>query len=208
MEHFEKELSFIKNDEIREKTKRIIDEINPCFYEVGASSTGKYHPSYALGFEGLYRHTCAAVRIAEDLMSLEHNAKIFDGDTHDYVIAALILHDSCKCGRNWTSRYTIHEHPTEAAAFIQAVIDGNDEKYEVSSYVGIVGSLVASHMGQWNIDRRSRKILPKPTTIAQQMVHVADYLASRKYLEFVFDDEVVELKENSREIIKEVMNND
>ena len=204
MEHFEKELSLIKSDEIREKTKKVVDAINPAFYEGGASTTGKYHPSYALGYEGLYRHTCAAVRIAEDLMSLEHNAKYFDGDTHDYVIAALILHDSCKCGRDWTSRYTLHEHPTEAASFIQAVVDGSDEGDEVSEYVGIVGSLVASHMGQWNTDYRSRKILPKPTSISAQMVHVADYLASRKYLEFVFDNEVVELKENSREIIKEV----
>lgn len=204
MEHFEKELSFIKSDEIREKTKKVVDAINPAFYEGGASTTGKYHPSYALGYEGLYRHTCAAVRIAEDLMSLEHNAKYFDGDTHDYVIAALILHDSCKCGRDWTSRYTLHEHPIEAAAFIQKVIDGNDDRDEVSEYVGIMGCLVSSHMGQWNTNYRSRKILPKPTSIAEQMVHVADYLASRKYLEFVFDDEVVELKENSREIIKEV----
>lgn len=204
MEHFEKELSFIKNDEIREKTKKVIDAINPAFYESGASTTGKYHPSYALGFEGLYRHTCAAVRIAEDLMSLEHNAKIFEGDSHDYVIAALILHDSCKCGRDWTSRYTIHEHPTEAAAFIQFIIDGNDESDEVSEYVGIVGTLVSSHMGQWNTHYRSRKILPKPTSITAQMVHIADYLASRKYLEFVFDDEVVELSAAGRFITKEV----
>lgn len=202
MKHFEKELSFIKNDEIREKTKEVVDSINETFYEVGASSTGKYHPSYALGFEGLYRHTCAAVRIAEDLMNLEYNKEKISPDEHDYVIAALILHDSCKCGKNWTSRYTIHEHPIAAADFIKEVIGEPGEIDD--AYAEIVSILVSSHMGQWNTAHRSRVVLPKPNSMLQYLVHEADYLASRKYLEFVFDDEVVELKENSREIIKEV----
>ena len=202
MEHFEKELSFIKNDEIREKTKKVIDAINPAFYESGASTTGKYHPSYALGFEGLYRHTCAAVRIAEDLMNLEYNKDQLGPYAHDYIIAALILHDSCKCGKNWTSRYTLHEHPIEAADFIKEVVGEPGEPDD--PYSEIVSTLVSSHMGQWNTNYKSRVVLPKPNGLLQYIVHEADYLASRKYLEFVFDDEVVELSAAGRFITKEV----
>ena len=46
---------------------------------------------------------------------------------------------------------------------------------------------LASHMGQWNADRRSGVTLPKPETAFQKFVHQCDYLASRRYLEIDFD---------------------
>jgi hypothetical protein len=42
-------------------------------------------------------------------------------------------------------------------------------------------------MGQWNTDKRSSVVLPKPKTVIEKLVHLADYLASRKSLEFNFE---------------------
>lgn len=181
MEYFKKELNLIQDEEVREQTRKVLERVNDEFFHAAASSTGKYHPSYALGDGGLYRHTQAAVGIAKCLMDLD----MFDYFTpveKDYIIAALILHDSCKSGIEWDSKYTKHEHPVLAQQLIDETL-GNCE------FTVVVGALVASHMGQWNRNFRSRTVLPVPETDAAKLVHVADYLASRKFLEYVFENE-------------------
>lgn len=47
-----------------------------------------------------------------------------------------------------------------------------------------------SHMGQWNTDKKSPVVLPLPKNKYQKMVHLADYLASRKDLELTFEENV------------------
>lgn len=183
MNYFKKQLGYIKNDEIRENTIKVLSRVHPDFYKDAASSTGKYHPDYALGEGGLYRHTKAAANIAHDLLQLEQNKQLFPDDNADYIIAAIILHDCCKHGVNWDNKYTVHRHPTDAANLVLGVI-GN-----CIDYGNIVSDLIASHMGQWNVTSKDKTILPKPETPAQQFVHMCDYLASRKYLEYKFDEE-------------------
>ena len=43
-------------------------------------------------------------------------------------------------------------------------------------------------MGQWNTDKKTNFVLPKPTDKFSRMLHVADYLASRKCLTMDFDN--------------------
>lgn len=182
---FEKELSFIKNNMIREMTAYVIEYINPAFFVEAASSTGKYHPEYSLGFAGLYRHTQAAVKIAHDLLKLKQY-DIFTDDEKDYIIAALILHDSCKRGVSWDNKYTIHEHPIRVAALLRDALDDLtkfDNAEHIDTFINEVNTLVSSHMGEWTTARYSSIVLPAPITPAQQFVHLCDYLASRKWLE-------------------------
>ena len=73
---FEKELELIHNDQIRNTTSKILCHMPAWFMKEGASSTGKYHPQYAQGEGGLYRHTCAAVKIFADLIELECNLSL------------------------------------------------------------------------------------------------------------------------------------
>ena len=47
----------------------LIELLPNYFFEVPASSTGKYHPEFALGDGGLIRHTKVAVRIAYELLN-------------------------------------------------------------------------------------------------------------------------------------------
>ena len=62
--YFEEELQLIKDDGIRDLVVEVLKTVKDDFFHAPASSTGKYHPDYALGDGGLYRHTRAAVKIA------------------------------------------------------------------------------------------------------------------------------------------------
>lgn len=191
--YFEEELQMIKNEEVRNSVIEVLKRVNDQFYHAAASSTGKYHPEYALGDGGLYRHTRAAVKIANELLSLEWYKNLFDELTRDYIIAALILHDTCKSGKDWDSQYTMHTHPMQAGDLVEDVLRGDAEDYEDATEIS---RLIRSHMGQWREPSRwnkynDRTILPKPETNDEFFVHLCDYLASRKFLEVkgVFDDE-------------------
>jgi hypothetical protein len=180
---FKLELEEVKNPAIRKFAEKVISNIPDYFFETAASSTGKYHPIYALGDGGLVRHTKAAVGIAIDLLSLEHNIKIYSPDERDCIIVALICHDGWKHGDTY-NKYTVANHPVVAAENIILLADKNEMEFAKA-----IADNIISHMGQWNTDYKSKKeIMPKPTTNSQMFVHTCDYLASRKYLTYEFSD--------------------
>lgn len=146
---FKTELGYIKNEEFRNEIKDCIENVVPdYFFEVPASSTGKYHPSYALGEGGLVRHTQAAVRIAYGLFPLTN----YTDDQKDFIIAALILHDTFKHGKTH-EKYARADHP-----FIAAVTyDEYFSKIGLSETGALLSSLIMSHMGQWNKDWKLKK---------------------------------------------------
>lgn len=174
--------SIIKNEHLRNAVLRyFVDTVPNYFWHVQASSTGKYHPQYALGEEGLLRHTCAAVRIAAAIINLDQYNGIFDDVDKDNIIVALMLHDTFKHGEEKDGKYnpySIHEHPLIAADKVRERLE--DE------HKCVIANCIASHMGEWTESNRSHYVLPKPKTLEEQMVHLCDYLASRKFLEFKF----------------------
>lgn len=143
------------------------DLVPPYFQEVPASSSGKYHPAYCLGDGGLVRHTIATVKLAMHICNLDQTKKdlmnLPGGLTSsiDRIIAACILHDTFKQG-NGITRHSVKDHEIIAANEIRKA----DPRAEA------VAALVESHMGQWGV--------VKPTSVEQRIVHLADYLASRK----------------------------
>lgn len=177
---FEEELNSIEDKTIRKLTIKVLQKVNEKFFVEPASSTGKYHPTYAQGEGGLYRHVCAAVKIANCLLELEYYDKLFSNTVKDYIRAALILHDCCKSGINFEKEFTCHEHPLLACKLIEDTL-GHCE------YTDAVCNLIKTHMGQWTKRRESKIELPKPETNVQMFVHTCDYLASRKFLEITFD---------------------
>jgi hypothetical protein len=48
--------------------------------------------------------------------------------------------------------------------------------------------IVASHMGQWNENKRNKIVLDKPDCEAGELLHLFDYYASRKIIEVHFED--------------------
>ena len=160
-------LEKVKNEEIKKMLELAIDNIPPYFYEIPSSSTGKYHPSFALGKGGLYRHVCMAVEIALSSFVVMEN---FDDLDKDIVITSLLLHDGLKQGLNG-SGHTTKTHPIDMAKFLTELWKDFDNGYKY-----IICDCISSHMGQWN----EKGTLPSPKTKLQRFVHYCDYISSRK----------------------------
>lgn len=178
---FEQELKLIKDEQIKTFATWALCELPDYFFEVPASSTGKYHPQYALGDGGLVRHTKAAVRIASTLFNLEMYD--FNPRQKDFMITALLLHDGAKSGIP-KGKYTVQDHPQQVCKYLEEQFTNGDLEDHEDNHPSITGrniiyGLIETHMGQWHE--------PKPTTPGQQFVHLCDYLASRKLFEVNFD---------------------
>ncbi len=181
---FNTELSYIEDIEVRTFTEKALKRIPEYFFHVAASSTGKYHPSYALGSGGLARHTKALVEFAHTLLELEHNRIKFNEQERSIIVAAGILHDSYKHGIV-ESKYTVAEHPRIAAEQILTFADNDEEKIIAQ----LISSAILPHMGQWNTDYKTKsEILPKPKTDIEKFIHECDYLASRKFITVEFGE--------------------
>ena len=183
---FESLIDTFENEDIKQFAENCIDSIPEYFWHVGASSTGKYHPSYALGELGLARHTCALVRFLNHMLSIDCIKNDFSSRERDLMRVAGVMHDSMKSGTDEDyarSKYTKFDHPILAANKIRSMSGlPNDE-------IEMIATTIESHMGQWNSDRRSKVTLPTPQNKYQKLVHLADYLASRKDIEVLFDEE-------------------
>lgn len=193
---FKKELDFIEYKPLRAFAEWGLKQLPDYFFEVAASSTGKYHPSYALGEGGLVRHTIAAVRIAEELFRND-TVQNFTNIEKDIIRVSLLLHDGVKHGLNG-SEYVVSTHPLEVVKYLEDRYFEVPEETLPDEVIEIMESdlwyqiteCIKSHMGQWNTDYKSgEEILPKPKDDVQRFTHLCDYLASRKCLEFNFDVE-------------------
>jgi len=175
---FNDELLLITDLRLREQTVNALKKLPDYFWVIPSSSTGKYHPSYALGDGGLVRHSKAAARIAVEL------SKVYDFEISEeelnYAISALIVHDGFKNGTE--GKYTVASHPVICGQMLESILPE------------VVVNLVKSHMGQWNREWNTGNIaesqgepVPVPKTKLQRFVHLCDYIASRKCLEFNFN---------------------
>lgn len=179
-EVFRVELGYIQDDDVRESLEVMIEKIPDYFFTIAASSTGKYHPAFALGDGGLVRHTKVAVRMAQELFGIYK----FLPKVKDLIIMALVLHDSVKKGEIET-KYTLHDHPLLAAEFVKK----NSSELKLSEEeITFVCDCISSHMGRFNTSEYSEVILPLPQTPEQKFVHMCDYLASRKVINIMFDE--------------------
>ena len=192
-ELFTNELNTFANEDIKELAKVLLDDAPDYFFKVAASSTGKYHPSYALGDGGLMRHTKAVVRFFNHIIGIEQNSSLFTDRELDLGRTACLIHDIQKSGDATTYAeksnngekkvFTVFDHPLLAAKYVM----GYKGQFLNDGELEYIASCVSSHMGEWSTDKRSSIVLPKPETEMQKMVHLADYLASRKDIEMQFD---------------------
>lgn len=181
-EIFNKELSYIKDSRIKGSTITILDMLPDYFYEIPASSTGKYHPDFSLGEGGLVRHVKVAVRIAKELLDNPSIGDKYTSNEKDIMIMTLILHDGLKSGLVY-NRYTQANHPTLIKDF---VLQNKDKLSLSDNELDLFSHAVESHMGPWNTDYEGREILPKPKTKYENFVHMCDFLSSKKFLNVNF----------------------
>ena len=186
IECFKEEINYIKNKDYVEDFKTLIDLIPDYFFEVPASSTGKYHPKFSLGDGGLLRHTKAAVRIAYELLNDPCIGDKYKDNEKDLMLIALTMHDSVKSGIP-KEQYTRFDHPLLASKLIK----DNKEKLKnmKESDIKLICRVIESHMGPWNTHPYTKEeVLPVPKDKYENFVHMCDYLASRKFLEVTFED--------------------
>ncbi len=179
---FEKEISYIKNEKYKEEIKKLIEFLPDYFFEVPASSTGKYHPSYALGKQGLIRHTKVATRVAYELLNNKSIGDVFTNTEKDLIIMALILHDGCKLGMPQT-KYTVVDHPL----VVCDIICEKQTKTKLNNKeIAFLCMMIKTHMGEWNKDFNENEVLEKPSNKYQKFVHMCDFLASKKFFDVKF----------------------
>lgn len=178
LNYFGYELAMISNLKLREFVEIIIDGTGDWFFHDAASTSGKYHPKYALGDGGLARHTRAVVYFVNELSRSE----MFDVNEAQVglLIAAAIMHDIRKHTAN--GGY-VQKHAREA----YNLIISEQEKYpnlvsvEDAKYMA---DAVSTHMGIWGVKDGERK----PTSDSEKLLHLADLMASRKEIALeIFD---------------------
>ena len=202
---FKRELSYIRHDDIKALFIVCRDNAPDYFYCIPASTSGKYHAEYELGLGGLYRHSLGVARFMHHFLSIEQYAKEFTERKQDLLILGCCFHDVLKCGSNGSS-FTVQDHSLRGAAYVRE----QNTKLKCplqDEEINFVCAAMSSHMGEWNKSKSGKEILPKPETLAQQLVHLADLLASRKDLEVhfrideEFADEVIEPILNAAEFM-------
>ena len=171
---FEREINLIVNEDLRMAVKSYMDEETPdYFWTDGASSSGKYHPAFSQGVGGLVRHTKAVVMFAEELLRMSSYAYMKD-EYKDYVIAACILHDTAKYGIGEYDKKEYKNHAKNASVAFAGYAE------QVMDYTPhfLLLNAIATHMGQWSTDKNDR-----PFTSVDRCVHMADYMASRSFID-------------------------
>jgi hypothetical protein len=179
-------LSTIVNEDIREFAIALLDSLPEYIWVVPASSTGKYHPEYSLGEGGLMRHQIAVVRFLNFFFELEQYSSKLTSREMDLMRVAGLTHDSMKSGSQEqfdNNKYTKFEHPLMMATKVRE-FNGYIQQKELD----FIADAISKHMGGWNTDKKSDVVLPKPNDKFSRMLHVADYLSSRKSLTMNFDE--------------------
>ena len=171
---FEREINLIVDEELRMAVKSYMEEAVPdYFWTDGASSSGKYHPQFAQGEGGLVRHTKAVVMFAEELLRMSSYAYMRE-EYKDYVIAACIVHDTMKYGIDKFDKAEYKNHAANAAYYFGEWCFANCG-FTCSEFLL---NAIRAHMGQWSTEKEDR-----PFTNIDRCVHMADYMASRSFID-------------------------
>lgn len=177
-----KYFTLIREPKMKTFLEKCLENAPGYFWDISSSSTGKYHPTWALGKGGLVRHTAAAMYFGSEL-SNTFGLTVVESDV---AIVALGIHDTLKYGIDYDVRYhDMHPYlPKDYYKDFKGII-GEDLYNEVMS-------AVSRHMG--NADSGKWNILNlQLENRIHYVVHLADYFSSRKKVNFSdFDNMVFE----------------
>jgi hypothetical protein len=165
-------VTLIKNELVSTFTLAALSNVPEKFWTIAASSTGKHHPEQSNGEGGLVRHVLATLYFARELFICYSCTQ----DEQDIINAAIMLHDIGKAMEEphdivaATSLRWLYKDQKLVSPMLLAVIDG-----------------VRWHMGKWSTgatdcqeEERGSRVFPASFTRTSMIVHLADYVASRK----------------------------
>lgn len=174
-EFFKREIANITDEQKRHFAEWYLQtKVGAWFWESGASSSGKYHPTFTKGVGGLVKHTRAACMFLEELLRLNTYAYMSD-EYKDFARLAILLHDTCKYGTADAENHDCYRNHGKLAA---ENVGSAWEEYFNAPCSEFLTHAIISHMGQWVGDEED-----KPFTNIDRLVHLADYIASRSFLD-------------------------
>jgi hypothetical protein len=167
----------IKDEKIKQFVITCFEKLCPdYFWTVPCSTSGKYHPQFALGKGGLVRHVKSAI-----WWGIELSKAMEMEQYHDEMVAALLLHDLIKNGKGLDIRGFPLERGVTGTHGVTLAKKLCDVMSEMADRSGdLIRAGVARHMGIWTTDHRFR-----PGTKFETLIHLADYCASRKVDELI-----------------------
>lgn len=182
-----KNINLISCDILKNFVLECLDMAPDYFWVIPASITMKYHPEWAKWDNGLVKHTVLAMYLGKEL-SQTYELSLTQTDI---VLAALALHDTLKYGIDFDVRYSkMHQYlPRE---YYKEVIkkykdDAIISPFSEGSYAEIFDA-IERHMGSLSSGAWTSVGGLKPETPVQQVVHLADYIASRSEISASFID--------------------
>ena len=183
IDYFKEEIDYIRNEDYKKDLITLIGLLPSYFFKVPASSTGKYHPRFAQGEGGLYRHTKVVSKIVMEMLEIEDRFTSLDKD----LIIASVMHDGFKYGKK-KEQYTRFDHPLIASE----VIMKNQNKLIMNiNDLRKLCMMIESHMGKYNKDYNGNEVLPLPRNEMERFLNRCDYLASRKFLNIEFNNDLI-----------------
>ena len=185
VDYFAEEISWIKNQSMKEFTVKYLNDFPAYFMIKPASSTGKYHATWSnsIGNDniagGLAKHVKAMCYIVHELAE----AEMLTSDEHDAALIATLGHDAIKYGFDG-GELTSWTHESEGAEFFQQCI--NDFEADIPC-ADSIHQAIAFHQGRW-ADSDPPKVFPDDFDKIGQLVHRADMVVSRSKIKFAFFD--------------------
>ena len=184
--NFEKELETIEDLHLRGFTKYALENAPKYFHSIGASASGKYHPKFSQGEGGLVRHTKSVLMFCNELLNMSPYHEL-PPLWKDYARVACLLHDICKYGEGDEmdkSAYT--DHALNGAWYVDkmwGLYHSTDTQICIEFAPELITHAIMCHMGRWSKENQ------RPISIIDNLVHLADYVASRNFINIEFEGE-------------------
>ena len=186
-----KEISFISNDGLKSFVRSILVRAD-SFWKIPSSFSGKYHPPDEHGEGGNALHTKRVVRAAKMLCQSHSMSE----EESDLIFVACLLHDVTKGKIDKDGWFSYDKmHPYTVGEFVKYCQE-DDKKFASDIHsstlyvneddVQTILRLGRCHLGPWSP-------IPEtvPITYLDQIVHVADNIASK--IHYILDgDDIIE----------------
>lgn len=160
------ELQLIHNNNVRNFVESfLMNEVHHDNFTRAASSTGKYHPKFSNGYQGLVNHTKALIKILTVLNVSRPNLD------WDCIYAAAILHDTFKYTGG---AYTNKDHAELVYVRIHELMK-KSKWSNILTELGKIAYICQLHMGRFEEPDESKY------TDECWMLHYADMIVSRTW---------------------------
>lgn len=171
-------VALIFDKEIKEFIEYALSKVDKKFYEVPASSSGKYHCKESnISPGGLIVHIRRSFIYALHLIRFYDGRHTVSKDTRDIILAGILLHDCYKGMENgvWIDKTNFNHGPL-GAEWLRKIYK---EKYKKENRkIDRICHLVKTHMARWNPEPTP----PKDGEYDEHIVCIADYLGSMRNL--------------------------